>query len=167
MSATFAPVTPAPSRPPSVRLRLAGATLAALVANAVVTTATDQLLHELGVYPPWGQPMPDPGDNALALAYRVVYGVLGGCLAAALAARLAPRGAAGAPTRAPMRAALAYGIVGLVLSAVGGWVAVTQYHTGPAWYPILLAAVCVPCGWLGGALQARWSARRRPAVGAY
>jgi hypothetical protein len=163
MSATIAPVTPAPSRPPAARLRLAGATLAALVANAVVTTATDQLLHETGVYPPWGQPMLDAGDNALALAYRVVYGALGGYLAAALAARLAPRGAPGAP----VRAALAFGVVGLVLSAVGGWVAVTQYHTGPAWYPILLAAACVPCGWLGGVLQARRSARRRPAVGSY
>lgn len=127
--------------------RSVAAVAAAVVANAVVATAVDQLLHVMGVYPPWGVAMTETADNLLALAYRVVLGTLGG----ALAARLAPRGVPGAP----MRHALAYGVVGLVLSTAGGVVAVTQYHTGPAWYPILLAAACVPCAWLGGAIERR------------
>ena len=45
---------------------------------AVLSLATDQLLHVLNVYPPWGEPMNETSDNLLALAYRCVYGVIGG-----------------------------------------------------------------------------------------
>lgn len=130
------------------RLRSVGAVVGPIVANIVVTTATDQLLHVLDVYPPWGQPMYDAGDNALALGYRTLYAVLGGYLVA----RLAPR--------APMRHAIAYGLVGLVLSVVGAVVTITQYDLGPDWYPLLLAAVALPAAWLGGALHRRPHAGR-------
>ena len=171
MSVTLAPSTPAaPSaRRPHPARRLAVAVAAAVMANAVVTTATDQILHVLDVYPPWGQPMFDPGDNLLALGYRTVYTVLGGYLAAALAARFTARrsgrpatsDAGGAPLRdaptrdAPMRAALAFGLIGLVLSAAGAAVTITRYDLGPDWYPLLLAAVALPAAWLGGALHRR------------
>lgn len=155
MSATLAPITAATPTPTRYRrLHLAGIVVAALVANAVVTTATDQILHIVGVYPPWGVPMTEVGDNLLALAYRMVYGIVGGYFAAALAPRRAAPDAA-------MRAALAYGVVGFVLSAIGGWVAVTRYDTGPAWYPVLLAAVALPVAWLGGALHRRRHTGRR------
>ena len=45
-----------------------------------LSLGTDQVLHVLGVYPPWNVPMRDPGLNLLALAYRSVYAVLGGAL---------------------------------------------------------------------------------------
>lgn len=153
MSTTLAPSTPAAprARGSHAARRVAGAVAVAVVANAVVSTATDQLFHELGVFPPWGQPMPDAGDNALALGYRTVFAVLGGYLAAALAARFAGREAAGAP----MRAALAFGAVGLVLSALGAAVTLTQFDWGPAWYPLLLVAVALPAAGLGGALHRR------------
>ena len=138
MSVSLAPTAP---RPGSRPLRSTAAVVAAIVANAVLATITDQLFHVLGVYPPWGQPMFDPGDNALALGYRIVYGVLGGWLAA----RLAPR--------APMRHALAYGAVGFVLSALGAAVTVTRFDLGPDWYPLLLVATALPCAWLGGRLH--------------
>jgi hypothetical protein len=123
--------------------RSVAAVLGAIVVNAVLSTATDQLFHVLDVYPPWGQPMYETGDNALALGYRIVYGILGGYLAA----RLAPR--------APMKHALIYGTIGLAVSAVGAYVTVAKVDLGPAWYPLLLAAVSVPCAWLGGALHRR------------
>jgi hypothetical protein len=41
-----------------------------------------QILHILKVYPPWGRPMPEPGLNALALAYRMAFTIFGGYLAA-------------------------------------------------------------------------------------
>jgi len=96
---------------PLRRGRTAAAVAAAVVANAVLAPATDQLFHVLEVYPPWGQAMPDAGDNLLALGYRLAYGVLGGYIAARLARQDAPG--------SPMRAALAFGVVGL-LNLAGG-----------------------------------------------
>lgn len=110
------------------------------VVVVVLSLATDQLLHSLGVYPPWGQPMWDPGLNALALAYRCVYAVIGSYVAA----RFAPR--------APMKHAMALGVIGLALSAVGAVVAIRVANLGPAWYPIALVVTALPCAWLGGTL---------------
>jgi uncharacterized membrane protein YfcA len=125
-------------------LRSTAAVLAGLFSVVVLSLATDQLFHTLDVYPPWGQPMRDPGLNLLALSYRLVYGVLGGYVAA----RLAPH--------APMRHALAVGVVGLVLSTAGAVTAI-RLDLGPSWYPIALALSALPCAWLGG----RWHQSRR------
>lgn len=119
----------------------------AVVANVVLSLATDQLFHVLAVYPPWGQPMYEPGLNALALSYRIVYGVLGG----AIVARLAPR--------APIRHAMILGVIGTVVAMLGAVVTITRYDLGPSWYPISLAVVALPTSWLG----AKWEARRRTA----
>jgi hypothetical protein len=100
------------------------------------------VLHVLRVYPPWGQPMFDPGLNLLALSYRLVYGVLGSYLTA----RLAPHN--------PMRHVWVGAIIGFVLSAAGVIVAI-QTKLGPAWYPIALALSVFPTAWLGGMLHRR------------
>jgi hypothetical protein len=125
------------------RGRSVGAIAAGFVVTAALSLGTDQALHVLGVYPPWGAPMYDTGLNALALAYRVVFTVLG-CY---LTARLAPR--------APMRHALTLGWIGFALSTLGGAVAITTADLGPSWYPILLALSSLPCAWLGGKLGGR------------
>lgn len=125
--------------------RRLGRSIAAVVAGLIVifvlSLGTDQILHVLAVYPPWGQPMYDPGLNLLALAYRSVYAVLG-CY---LAARLAPY--------APMRHALALGVVGVVLSSIGAYAAITMADLGPTWYPIALVVSSIPCAWLGWVLH--------------
>jgi hypothetical protein len=103
-----------------------GAILAALVANVVLSLAVDQFLHMVEVYPPWGVPMEETGDNLLALSYRIVFGVLSGYIAA----RLAPR--------APL--------------SLLGLAAAMQMGLGPIWYPAALVIVALPCAWLGGKL---------------
>jgi len=108
----------------------------------VLSLATDQLLHVLDVYPPWGQPMNETGLNALALSYRVVYTLLGGFITA----RLAPRG--------PMRHVTILAAIGLVAGTAGAIVAITQ-DLGPSWYPIALAVTAYPCTWFGGRLGVR------------
>ena len=128
----------APGRP----LRSTLAVLAGFAAIFVLSLATDQVLHSLDVYPPWGEPMRDASDNLLALAYRLVYDTFG-CY---LAARLAPRN--------PMRHALVLGGIGFVLSSLGGAAAVMQ-DMGPAWFPTLLALSSLPSAWLGGWLAER------------
>ncbi len=123
--------------------RSAGAVLLGFVAVVVLSLGTDQVLHMLDVYPPWGQPMNDTGDNLLALAYRCVYSVLGSYIAA----RFAPH--------SPMRHALALGVIGFVLSTAGV-IAALNMNLGPAWYPIALVLTALPCAWLGGVLYHKW-----------
>ena len=115
------------------------AILAGFVTVFALSLGTDQVLHVLNVYPPWGQPMHEPGLNLLALSYRLVIGVLGSYLTA----RLAPY--------APMRHALIGGAIGFVLSTAGA-VAAIPMNLGPAWYPILLALSALPTAWIGGVL---------------
>ena len=136
------------SSPPRRLGRSVAAVLAGFIAVVVLSLGTDQVLHVLQVYPPWGQPMHDPGLNLLALAYRCVYAVLGSFIAA----RLAPR--------APMRHALVLGGIGLVLSVLGAIAALSMADLGPAWYPIALVLTALPCAWLGGDLHRRMAARR-------
>jgi hypothetical protein len=128
------------SAPPRRRLRSTGAVLAGFFAIVALSLGTDQVLHSLGVYPPWAQPMYDPGLNLLALSYRIVCGVLGSYIAAGLA------------PHAPMRHALILGAIGFVLSLLGAVAAITA-ALGPSWYPIALVLTAVPCAWLSGTLH--------------
>lgn len=135
MARTLSPHRAAP-------LRSAGAVLAGIGVIVVLSLAADSLLHALGVYPPWGEPMHELGLNALALAYRAAFTVLGGYLTA----RLAPH--------APVGHALALGFIGLVLGGLG---AAAAWEMSPAWYLILVALSGPPCAWAGGRLAvAAW-----------
>lgn len=131
--------------------RRRGRSAAAVAAGFIVVTAlslgTDQVLHVLGVYPPWGEPMYEPSLNMLALAYRSVFTVAGMYLTSALA------------PRSPMHHALIGGAIGTVIAAAGA-VATVPMNLGPAWYPIALAVTALPLAWLGGAL---YRARNAPA----
>ncbi len=127
------------SPPPRRLLRSTGAIVAGFLSVAVLSLATDQVLHMLDVYPPWGEPMRDTGDNLLALFYRSVYAVIGGYITA----RLAPA--------APMRHALILGSIGTVLSALGAYAAIAV-DMGPAWYPLALVVSALPLTLVGGRL---------------
>jgi hypothetical protein len=136
MTATPAPATTHPRSLP----RSIAAVAVGFFSVAVLSLATDQLLHVLNVYPPWGEPMWDPGLNFLALSYRTVYTVLGGYITAALA------------PHSPMRHVWIVAIMGLVASTAGAIAAITMADLGPNWYPIALAVTGVPAVWLGGVL---------------
>ena len=119
------------------------AVFAGFVAVVVLSLATDQFLHVLQVYPPWGEPMYDTGLNALALAYRTIYTLFGGFITARLA------------RRAPMRHVMVLALIGLAAGTAGAIVAVTQADLGPTWYPIALAVTAFPVTWLGGVVALR------------
>ena len=133
--------TPADLPPRSVPRSILAVFLG-LLAVLVLSLGTDQLLHMAGVYPPWGEPMRETGDNLLALAYRLVYGIIGGYVTA----RFAPRN--------PMRHAIVLGVVGTVLSILGAAGAM-QADLGPIWFPLALVVTALPCAWLGGRLAQR------------
>jgi hypothetical protein len=118
------------------------AVLLGFVAVVVLSLGTDQVLHVLQVYPPWGQPMYDPGLNLLALSYRIVYTVVGSYITA----RFAPH--------SPMRHVWVLGVIGFAVGTAGA-IAAIPLHLGPAWYPIALALTALPCAWLGGVMYRR------------
>jgi len=117
-----------------------GAVVAGLIAVFVLSLGTDQVLHVLKVYPPWGQSMSD-ALFLMATAYRLLYCIAGSYIAARLA-----------PDR-PMGHAMALGVLGLVLSILGA--AATWNHEpplGPHWYSVALVVTALPCAWAGGKL---------------
>ena|SRR6266850_6322095 len=118
-----------------------GAVLAGLLIIVVLSTAVDLVLHATGVFPPWGQPMSD-ALFALATGYRIVISI-GGCY---IAARPAPN--------RPMQHAIALGIAGVVISAIGAAATIGKGpEFGPIWYPLALVAAALPCAWVGGRLR--------------
>ena len=118
------------------------AVVAGFLAVVVLSTVVDQLFHMLGVYPPWGQPMPEASDNVLALSYRIVITVLGGWITA----RLAPQN--------PLKHVIILGGIGFVVG-VAAAIATIPLHLGPAWYPILIPITGLPATVLGGVLARR------------
>lgn len=122
-------------------VRSTSAVFVGFLSVAVLSLATDQILHVLEVYPPWGQPMWDPGLNLLALSYRIVYTILGGYITASLA------------PHSPMRHVLVVAMLGLITGSAGAIVAISMADLGPNWYPIALALTGFPCVWLGGVLH--------------
>jgi hypothetical protein len=119
------------------------AVLVGMVVGVALTLATDEILHKIGVFPPWGASMVGfEGALLLATIYRTVYGVLSSYLTARLA-----------PSR-PLQHALAGGFIGLLASTVG---AVVTWNKGPAfgphWYPLALVVLALPTAWVGGMLR--------------
>src|SRR5437879_8446448 len=107
-----------PPAPPRRRWRSVGAVVAGFVVVFVLSVGTDQVLHVLKVYPPWGEPMAG-ALYVMATAYRTVYTILGGCTTA----RPAPD--------APVRHALILGLVGPVAGRLGVIAHIAKPQLGP------------------------------------
>ena len=119
------------------------ALLAGFVVVVVLSLSVDEVLHVLKVYPPWGEPMYDPGLNLLAMMYRAIITVVGGYVTA----RLAPY--------APMRHAAIGAGIGLVLGTLGVIGAMNLGGLGPLWYPIGVAVTGPLCNLVGGAIYVK------------
>lgn len=119
-----------------------GAILAGIIFIVVTHTATDFVLEKLGIFPPTDQGFHITWMVVTATIYRSIYTVGGGYLTAALA-----------PDR-PMRYVLILGFIGLAISTLAAIVTIPM-KLGPAWYPIALAVLALPCVWLGGKLRTR------------
>jgi hypothetical protein len=117
------------------------AVAAGFLSVAVLSLATDQLLHVLDVYPPWGEPMWEPSLNLLALSYRTVYAIVGGYITAMLA------------PHAAMRQVKIVAVLGLIAATAGAITAITLADFGPNWYPIALAVTAFHTVWIGGRLH--------------
>ncbi|HKP70125.1 MAG TPA: hypothetical protein VJV05_12630 [Pyrinomonadaceae bacterium] len=123
-------------------LKSIGAVLAGLIFIVISHTAMDKILEGAGIFPPPEQGLHTPWMLILALAYRTVLSIVG-CY---ITARLAPS--------RPLFHSLVLGFIGL-LAAGAAAIAVIPMGLSPAWYPIALALVSVPCAWLAGLLAER------------
>ena len=122
------------------------AVFAGFVVVVVLLLGSDEVLHLLKVYPPWGVPMNEPRLNLLALTYRSVFTFIGGYVTA----RLAPH--------SPMRHVLVGCGIGLVLGSLGVFAATTA-DLGPIWYPVAVAVTGPVFNWLGGLFFVRQAVR--------
>lgn len=113
------------------------AVVSGILINAIGAFILDEVLHVLGVFPPWGQVTHAPLPFALATSYRIVLGVVG----AYWTARLAPRN--------PMRHVMVLAVLGLIAS-VGGLAVALTHDVGPVWYAAVLVLLALPLAWLGG-----------------
>ena len=119
-----------------------GAILAGIIFIVVTHTGTDFVLEKLGIFPPPGQGFYITWMVVTATIYRSIYTVGGGYLTATLA------------PNPPMRYVMILGLIGLVLGTIAA-IATIPMKLGPAWYPIALAVLALPCVWLGGKLRTR------------
>jgi hypothetical protein len=117
-----------------------GAIVAGMIFIVVTHTGTDFVLETLGIFPQPGEGFNTTWMVVMATVYRSVYTVGGGYVTALLAPD--PK----------MRYVLILGIIGLVISSLAA-VATIPMKLGPAWYPIALAVLALPCVWLGGKLR--------------
>ena len=115
------------------------AVVVGILVGALLSLGTDEVLHLTRVYPSWGVRMSDPLFG-LATAYRVVFSILGSWVIA----RLAPR--------RPMLHAMIAGAIGLVVS-VAGAAATWNRDLGPHWYNVAVAAMALPCAWIGAKIR--------------
>jgi multisubunit Na+/H+ antiporter MnhC subunit len=130
-------------RQPRRILRRIGAVLAGMIVIVILDLGIDLILHGIGVYPPWFQPM-RAGLWLLAIGYRSVDGIIGGYTAASIA-----------PDR-PLAHALVLGGIGIVLSTLGLIATVNKGpEFGPKWYPLALVGIALPCSLIGGLLRRR------------
>jgi hypothetical protein len=119
-----------------------GAVLAGIVFIVVTHTATDFVLEKLGIFTPPDQGFHTTWMVVTATIYRSLYTIAGGYVTAALA------------PEPPMSYVWILGIIGLVISTLAA-IATIPMKLGPAWYPIALAVLALPCVWLGGKLKTR------------
>ena len=123
-------------------LKSIGAVLAGLIFIVLTHTGVDRILEGLGIFT-----QPDQGFHttwmvATATVYRTILSAAGCFLTGVLA-----------PSR-PMLHSLITGFIGLAAGTAAA-IVVIPMNLSPAWYPIALAVLAVPCGWIGGTLAER------------
>ena len=123
-------------------LKSIGAVLAGLIFIFLTHSGVDLILETLGIFTPTTQRFDTPWMLVTAMTYRTILSIAG-CFVTGILA----------PSR-PMLHALVLGFIGLALTTAGAVVLIPM-DLGPAWYPIALAVVSVPCAWIGGVLAER------------
>ena len=123
-------------------LKSTGAVFAGLIFIFVTHSGVDLILESLGIFTPPTQRFDTTWMVVTATVYRAILSI-GGCFLTGILA----------PAR-PMLHSLILGFIGLFLSTAAAIVLIPM-DLGPAWYPIALAVLTVPCALIGGLLAER------------
>ena len=123
-------------------LKSIGAVLAGLIFIFLTHSGMDLILESLGIFTPPTERFDTTWMVIAATVYRTILSIAGCFVTGVLA-----------PAR-PMLHSLILGFIGLFLSTAAAIVLIPM-DLGPAWYPIALAALTVPCAWIGGLLAER------------
>ncbi len=119
-----------------------GAILTGIVFIVATHTLTDFVLESLGIFTQPSEGFHTTWMVVTATIYRSIYTVAGGYITAALA------------PNPPIRYVMILGIIGTVAGILAAIVTIPM-EIAPAWYPIALAVLALPCVWLGGKLRTR------------
>jgi nitrate/nitrite transporter NarK len=124
-----------------------GVILLAFIINALLSVVTDFLLESIGVLPAPEKGLFDTWAIILVLFYRGGYTILTGFIIA----KLAPRKA--------MLYAIIVGIIGILITVIATN-SPAFADKAPSWYGYTLAAITIPCLWLGVRIQSGWNKKR-------
>jgi len=125
-------------------LKSIGVILLAFIVNALLSVLTDFLLERIGVLPNPEKGLFETWAILLCLSYRGIYGVLAGFIIA----RYAPS--------KPMLHALILGVIGVAITLLS--VSNPEFaQQSKLWFGYTLAAMTIPCLWLGVKIQESWS----------
>src|SRR5690554_791105 len=116
----------------------------AFVAIALLSVVTDFLLESIGVLPDPEKGLFETWAILLVLFYRAIFTIFGGFIIA----RFAPR--------KPMLHAVILGVIGTAITLL----AVSNPEVAQKselWFGYTLAAITIPCLWLGVNIQENWS----------
>lgn len=119
-----------------------GAVLAGMIFTIVTHAGTDFVLETLGIFTPRNQGFHTTWMVVTATIYRSIFTVAGGYITAALA------------PNPPMRYVMILGFIGIAAGTFGAIVTIPM-GIAPAWFPIALVVLALPCVWLGGKLRTR------------
>jgi hypothetical protein len=120
-----------------------GVLLLAFVVNALLSVMTDFLLESIGVLPDPSKGLFETWAIVLVLFYRGMYTIFTGFIIAKLA-----------PSRAVLHA-LILGFIGAVITILA--VSNPSFaEKAPLWFGYTLAAITIPCMWLGVKIQGNW-----------
>ena len=123
-----------------------GVILLAFVIIALLSTLTDFLLESIGVLPNPQKGLFLTWAILLALFYRGAYTIFAGFIIAKLA-----------PAK-PMLHAIILGVIGTLITAVAAS-SPSFSQKAPLWFGFTLAAITIPCLWLGVKIHRSWNTK--------
>jgi len=121
-----------------------GVILLAFISITLLSIATDFLLESIGILPDPKKGLFDTRTIILVLAYRGIYTIFAGFIIAKLA-----------PSKTILHAII-LGAIGIIITIL----ATTDpsfVDKAPLWFGYTMAAITVPCLWLGVNIQLSWN----------
>jgi hypothetical protein len=125
-------------------LKSIGVVLLAFLVNTMLSVVTDFLLEQIGILPKPEKGLFETSAILICLSYRAIYFILTGFIIAKLA---------------PNKTILHTLILGVIVVAIILLSVINPEfsHKSKLWFGYTLAAMTIPCLWLGVKIQQSWN----------